>query len=390
MSSKRFLSSKVMVVVSAIAILFYFSGTVMAAQSTQLNYNTASTSDGNSYYNGNKKPLVLKSIALLPMENLSGAPIAPEVVREYIKRELKNKGWVLISRDDIVEEFLAKRRVRYTGAITRLVVREMGKALGVDAVMVGSVNYYTGSGTSVMVGVSCRLLSTTDGSIIWADNLAYTGRDYQGFLGLGAVKSLDILASMVVKDLVSSIADKFFIRDTALSPFEIERVITYPNISKVGDVVEIRVKILPLYEAPTQVRAMIQGEEHILEKISDSEYRGLIYAPESEGTYMVDVMAMDRTMIPFTFNSAGKVVVDSTAPEIEIDVSTKIFSPRNRGSVKIDTRLLRVEEIEEWRFTIYDEKGQRIKSERGFGELPGRIIWKGETDWRMLVDDGHY
>ncbi len=364
-----------------------------AAPSKRLASNDAYAGESGYYVgndNGARQPLILKSIAILPLENLSGTPMAPNIVRDYLKKELKGKGWVLITRDEAVEEYLASKRIRYTGAITRLAVREMGKLLGVDAVMVGSVNYYTGDGARVVVGLSCRLISTRDGSIIWANNMTYTGRDFEGFLGMGAVKSLDILASMVVKDLVTSIADRFFIRETALSPFEIERVITYPSIGKAGEVIELRVKIVPLNESPQQVRAHVHGEEVILEKVGEQEYRGLVYAPDTEGEYMVDIVAMDRAMVPFSFDAAGKLVVDSTPPIIDVSIDNKIFSSRGRGSVTIDTRLMGIDVIDEWKFAIYDEDGSMIRSDRGFGVLPPKLLWRGETDRKSLVDDGWY
>ena len=91
-------------------------------------------------------------------------------------------------------------------------MREMGKALGVDAVLVGSVNQYSGDGGKITVGIGLRLLSAVNGSILWSDNITYTGRDFEGFLGLGVVTSIDELTSMVVRDIVQGVADRFFVR----------------------------------------------------------------------------------------------------------------------------------------------------------------------------------
>ena len=202
--------------------------------------------NGNGYYgngfNGTGLPIILKSIAILPLENFTEEPKATEIVTEHIKKELKGKGWVLITKPETVEQFLAKRRIRYTGAVTRLTVREMGKVLGIDAVLVGSVIQFKGSKDKSTVGVSARLISALDGSLIWADSLAYTTRDFEGILGLGVVTSIDEVSAIVVKDLVRSIADRFFIAQAALSPFEIERVAVYPTVGKGGDKIDLKIK----------------------------------------------------------------------------------------------------------------------------------------------------
>ena len=348
--------------------------------------------NGNGYRNGNglDEPIVLKSVAILPFENLSGISLASEIMMDNITHELKSKGWLLIAWKDAVEGFLAKRRVRYTGAITRLLVREMGKVLGVDAVMVGSVNYFSRSRGDIVVGLSCRLVSTLNGSIIWADNLTYTGRDFEGILGLGAVKSIDILSAMLVKDLVRSIEDKFFIRETALSPFEIERVITYPPVGKAGERIDLRVKILPILDEPKQVRVVINGVEIVLEKVGVGEYKGFFSAPESEGVYFLDVIAMDRFMVPFPFEAAGKLIVDSTPPPVEITISNNVFSISKRGHVIFDVKLLGIDDVDEWRMHIFNSDGEVVRSDRGYGKVPEKLRWWGEDNKRGRVGDGKY
>jgi TolB-like protein len=338
-----------------------------------------------------EQPLVLKSIAILPFENLTRVPVAPTIVMDYVKKELKGKGWVLITRDEIVEKFLAKRRIRYTGAITRLTVREMGKVLGVDAVMVGSVNQYSSVGKKIVVGMSCRLVSTIDGSLIWADNLTYTGNDFVGLLGLGTVRSLEVLSSMVVKDLVKGIADRFFIRDTALSPFEIERVLTYPTIGRAGERIDLRVMVLPIVDAPKQVRAVLAGSEIVLEKVSDTEYKGVMVAPKNEGTYLLDIIATDSMMVPFSFEAVGKVVVDSTPPSVNLVMKNKVFSTSKGGKMELDARLMSIDEVDEWKLFIYNSEGKIVKSDRGYGMLPKKLVWRGNSDTsKTYVEDGKY
>src|SRR3990172_7441317 len=132
-----------------------------------LSFSAIGNGNNGNGNNGAAQTVVIKSIAILPLENLTVDRVAAFIIKENIKTELKGKGWVFIVKDDLVEDFLAKRRIRYTGAITRLAVREMGKALGVDAVLVGSVNQYSGDNGKITVGIGLRLLSAVNGSILW-------------------------------------------------------------------------------------------------------------------------------------------------------------------------------------------------------------------------------
>ncbi|MEE9613343.1 MAG: hypothetical protein V3W31_00125 [Thermodesulfobacteriota bacterium] len=354
------------------------------------NYNGSVCYPVNRNYGGSGQPLVIKSIAMLPLENFSGREDAPELVAEYIRKELKGKGWVLITEEGVVERFLAKRRIRYTGAITRLTAREMGKVLGVDAVMVGSVDQYYQRGTRTVVGVTARMVSTADGAMVWADNLTYVGHDFETVLGLGVVGSLDTLSAMVTGDLVKSIADRFFIRDIVLSPFEIERVITYPPMAQAGEEVDLRVKIMPITDAPKEVVAMVGGREYALAMVGEYEYGGLVEVPDSEGLYHIDIVARDPAMTPFSFAAAGKVVVDDTAPEVVLALNKKVFSPRKLGGVKLTPELLNRDEIDEWSIDIVDIDGKVVRHDRGFGALPRNIVWKGEKDRGGMVEDGDY
>ncbi len=336
-------------------------------------------------------PKVVKSVAILPLENLTDNPEADEIIRDYIKQELKGKGWVLVARDADIERFLAKRRIRYTGAITRLAVREMGKKLGVDAVVVGSVLYYTKMRDKIIVGVGLRVLSTADGSILWAENLTYTGHDFEGLFGLGVVKSLDVLAGIVVRDIVRSMADRFFIRDSAMSPFEIERVILEPPIGRGPEKREIRVKFLPLGGEPEKVRAVVDGKTYFLSRYSD-EYRGYVYVPEAEGTYIVSLVVTDEKGESYFFDAVAEATVDNTPPRVEMYATKKVFSTRDKrnGYVLFETKVLSIDNIDGWRVEIRDEEGKLIKMEHGYGAIPPKFIWRGEAEEGWLVRDGKY
>jgi len=320
------------------------------------------------------------------------------MVAEHIKKELMNKGLVFITKDDIVEEFLAKKRIRYTGGVTRATAREMGKVLGVDAVLVGSVNQF-GSGNQfsdtndkINVGVTTRLVNTIDGSIIWADALSYTNREFVGLLGLGVITSIDALSSRVAKDLIKDIGDKYFIKKEAgLNPFEIEKVEAYPSgVARGGTKIGLRVRVLGITEEPGEIKAIIEGDEFSLSKGEDGEYEGYITAPTVEGVYPVDVIAVDQTILQYKFAAVGKITVDNTPPKVSLTVNRKAFAPQRRGYIAFTPKLLSYDNVDEWEIDIFDRDGKRLRGDKGYGNMPKGLIWRGETDKFALVSDGEY
>ncbi|MBI5903918.1 MAG: hypothetical protein HZB84_10615, partial [Deltaproteobacteria bacterium] len=257
---------------------------------------------------GQAKPLLLKRVVILPFENFSENTKAVSFVKKAMKEELRKKGLILIAGDDMVEDFLAKRRMRFTNSVTRFAAREMGMVLDADAVMVGSVDIFSeGAGGDVRAGITARLVSTIDGGIIWADNIAYTGRDFAGVLGLGAVESIDKLASLVIKDAVKSIPNRFFIRDSSLSPFEAADVVTTPVRVRSGENVKLSVRMLPIVDEPRNVKALVSGKEIAMENVAGTDYYECsVEAPVGEGAFNVDVVAFDKELKKYSFKSIGE------------------------------------------------------------------------------------
>lgn len=362
---------------SSLSCLFVFASSSIAAIDNGLNNNFS-------------QPVVLKNIAILPFENLTENPVATKMIAELVKKELRGKGWVFITRDEAVEEFLAKRRIRYTGGITRLAVREIGKVLGIDAVLVGSVNQFSDANGKINVGVTARLVNTIDGSIIWADTLSYTDSEFIGLLGLGQITSIDVLSSRVAKDLVKGIADRFFIKEAGLSPFEIEKVDAFPSVAKGGDRIGLRVKVLSITEEPKDVSAVVDGNKVALVKGEDGEYEGAVSAPVNEGVYTVDVVARGQTMSSFPFGAVGKITVDSTPPKVSLTINRKIFAPQRKGYIVFTPNLLSFDDIDEWEIEIFDREGKKVRSDKGYSKLPKGLIWRGETDKLAQVSDGEY
>jgi len=141
-------------------------------------------------------------IALYPLENLTDDKTALEQILPVLKGQLEAKG-LEIADENSLNKFLLKERIRSTGYISKDIAKKIGKELNVRAILVGSINSFYPQ-KNPQVGLLARLIDSTDGSILWANQAAATGEDFTKILGLGTVTTMDRLISIVLDRLLTS------------------------------------------------------------------------------------------------------------------------------------------------------------------------------------------
>jgi len=145
---------------------------------------------------------VRETIALFPFENLSEDKNALTSVMPLMKLRLEAKA-VEVLDEEKLNNFLLRERIRSTGYVSRDVARRLREELNVKAVLVGSVNSFF-TGEAPRIGLSARLVSSSDGSILWANHSSASGDDFTTILGLGRVTAMDELSLRVVDKLFDS------------------------------------------------------------------------------------------------------------------------------------------------------------------------------------------
>jgi TolB-like protein len=143
------------------------------------------------------------SIALLPFANFTEIQDAPDIVMPLVAEALETRGFKVVSGRPL-EEVLYSYRVRHTTMLGRKTAEALATELGVDGVMVGMVSLTLVEKVPQM-GISARLLSLPDAEVLWAQDVSLAGEDFTGPLGLGTVKSLDVLSARAVHRLLASL-----------------------------------------------------------------------------------------------------------------------------------------------------------------------------------------
>ena len=143
-------------------------------------------------------------IAVLPVENLSGALSPLKEMRQSVIDRLKTEGFPVLE-EGILEKFMARHRVRYTGGIDQRTAKALKDETRTEAVLITSVELYSDR-VPPKIALIARLVSTGDKPIIlWMDGVGLAGDQSPGILGLGLIEDPQELRKKAMSSLLSSL-----------------------------------------------------------------------------------------------------------------------------------------------------------------------------------------
>jgi TolB-like protein len=113
----------------------------------------------------------IKRVAVLPFETLTSDEYAGEKIRQSVITELLSRGIDVVEPGEVTRA-LVELKIRSLGSIKISDIQTLAKTLGVEALMMGSVEAYGISrGITVSypeVSISLRLIEASSGKIIWS------------------------------------------------------------------------------------------------------------------------------------------------------------------------------------------------------------------------------
>lgn len=149
---------------------------------------------------GGRRFVYTASIAVLPVENLGGAAAPLETIRESLVESLTARGFNILD-ETLLEEFMARHRVRYTGGIDGVTAKAFREETGAEAVLLTSVELFDDK-LPPKISILSRLVSTEeDPVILWMDGVGMAGDDSPGFLDLGLIEDSRVLLGKAVRSL---------------------------------------------------------------------------------------------------------------------------------------------------------------------------------------------
>jgi TolB-like protein len=144
-------------------------------------------------------------MAVFPVQNASGGNAPIHALTEALDAALVDRGLRVVPRRDL-DEVLARHRIRFTGGVDGGVAKVLREELGVDAVLVPTLELYAPAAPP-KVSLAVRLVAMgARPSVLWGDEVARSGDDSPGLLGLGLVKTVAELEKRVVAAVARSVA----------------------------------------------------------------------------------------------------------------------------------------------------------------------------------------
>ncbi len=150
----------------------------------------------------------IKKVAVLPFENFTQDDYAGEKIRRIVITELLLRDVDVIEPGEVTR-LLREMKVKSLSSLKITEIQDIGKTLGVEAVMMGSVEAFgTGRGISVNypeVTINLRMIEVNSGNIVWSVRNASGGPDFwmRHFGSEGA--SLSEAAEKVVKKAIGTL-----------------------------------------------------------------------------------------------------------------------------------------------------------------------------------------
>lgn len=146
----------------------------------------------------------LSTIAVFPVENLSGGDAPLEPVRQALIARL-TAGGVRVLDDAALEGFIARHRVRYAAGIDAETAAVLRQETNVEAALFASVELAT-EAAPPKFALTARLVSVAATPVLlWAGDAGTAGDDAPGVLELGIVNDWATLQSRALNKIADSL-----------------------------------------------------------------------------------------------------------------------------------------------------------------------------------------
>jgi TolB-like protein len=154
--------------------------------------------------NGSPQSGTNPSIAVFPIENLSGTAAPLKEIRQVFVEALKKQG-IHVLGDDAFEKFMARHRIRYTGGLDQDTARAFKEEVGTEGILIISLESYSETNPP-KISLLSRLVSTGDPPVIlWTEGIGLAGDDSPGILGLGLIEDPKELREKALKSVLGSL-----------------------------------------------------------------------------------------------------------------------------------------------------------------------------------------
>lgn len=148
--------------------------------------------------------LPIATIAMFPVQNLTGGPIPGAEIRQSLIDRFAAAGLRIVG-DEPLETFMTRHRVRYVAGIDGVTASNLRQDTGADAVAIASIEL-SSEAVPPKVAVFVRIVSIVDAPVVlWADDASMAGDDAPGLFERGIVNEYQTLLARSLDRLGESL-----------------------------------------------------------------------------------------------------------------------------------------------------------------------------------------
>ena len=151
----------------------------------------------------------IKTVAVLPLQNLSRDNLAGERVRDVFSTMLLSTGAVYVLPAGEVNRAIVRGNVQAPATPSIEEVVALGKLLSADALIAGTVKEYgevrSGSSAANAISMSLQMFETQTGKVVWAASTTQGGIGFGDRLLGGGGEPMNKVTEDAVRDLLNKL-----------------------------------------------------------------------------------------------------------------------------------------------------------------------------------------
>jgi len=164
------------------------------------------------------------TVAIIPFTNLTNERSADRKVTSALVTHLLKTNYFDVIELGETERAIKDANVRPDEGLSREDINNIGRETGANVLLMGTVDEYKIDSSTMLgekvfipeVSINARLVSTGDGSILWAANHHRRGDDRVTIFGIGRIDSISELTDVIVADTINSLVETMNERHDAI------------------------------------------------------------------------------------------------------------------------------------------------------------------------------
>lgn len=166
-------------------------------------------SDPATYHDPAMDFSLVRTVAVLPFENLTSTPAAAERVRNVFMTMMQATGSAYVLPPGEVSRGIDRASIPRPTAPTAEQVVNLGKIVGADAVITGVLREYgevrSGTASAGVVSLSLQMIETQTGKVVWSAASSRGGVDAADRLFGGGGQPMEAVTAAAVGDLLDEL-----------------------------------------------------------------------------------------------------------------------------------------------------------------------------------------